>query len=523
MTNHVPDVSVIIPVYNTVDYLRACLDSLVNQTIGHDRLEVVAVDDGSTDGSGELLYEYATSYPAFFKVVHQENSGGPAGPCNVALDHATGRFLFFLGSDDYLALDGLERLVERADAWEADVVVPPMEGINGRFVDQRLFGEEHPELPFPGELLAFALSNTKLFRRSLVVESGISYPLDLRVGSDQPFAVAAMVQARRVGVLGRPTVYFAVKRDDQSNITYRADWRTRIDNLTAVVEHLCELVPEGDGRDVLLVRHFTWEFDKVLTRDLAACTDEEAAELLEALQKVAAPLFTEGLRRRLSPVRRLRWFHALNGRADLVREAVTQKAATTPILVEAGGISLELAGFRDGVDDWVFAIPGVNVAKWVIGIDRESTVVLDGDRIVLTASTQLVDPASAACMNLVLSPTQDSGVPRAALDVPKTKGTRVMASAPLTITPDGQVRAELDLTPFIASGGGRMGLRLRIVTEDRIIDRPVRVEADATSEVRTRDWQGAIRLTSSEQDRILVDVAVEKRVVGRIRGRFARG
>ena len=76
-----PDVTVIIPVYNTMPYLTACLQSMVDQTIGADRMEVVAVDDGSTDGSGEELERFAADHPGLFTVLHQENSGGPAGPC----------------------------------------------------------------------------------------------------------------------------------------------------------------------------------------------------------------------------------------------------------------------------------------------------------------------------------------------------------------------------------------------------------------------------------------------------------
>ena len=96
-----PDVTVVVPVYNTMTYLTAKLDSLVRQTLitregRHERLEVVAVDDGSTDGSGEELDRYAARHPDLFTVVHQPNSGGPAGPCNVGLARARGRYVFFL-------------------------------------------------------------------------------------------------------------------------------------------------------------------------------------------------------------------------------------------------------------------------------------------------------------------------------------------------------------------------------------------------------------------------------------------
>src|SRR5262245_31419228 len=105
-----PDVSVIVPVYNTRAYLGRCLNSLLRQTIGADRLEIVAVDDGSTDGSGAELDRYARRHPNTIKVIHQANSGGPAGPCNRALDVATGRYVFFVGADDWLGPDALRRL-----------------------------------------------------------------------------------------------------------------------------------------------------------------------------------------------------------------------------------------------------------------------------------------------------------------------------------------------------------------------------------------------------------------------------
>jgi len=108
------DVTVVTAVYNTMPYLKKCLRTLVNQTIGADRLEIVAVDDGSTDGGGEWLDRFAEKHPGVVKVIHQANSGGPAVPSNRGLDAATGRYVFFIGSDDYLGKDALRRLVAKA-------------------------------------------------------------------------------------------------------------------------------------------------------------------------------------------------------------------------------------------------------------------------------------------------------------------------------------------------------------------------------------------------------------------------
>jgi len=81
----------------------------MEQSIGRHRVEVVAVDDGSTDGSGEQLEILAKFWDNLI-VVHQENSDGPSRPRNVGLEKATGRFVFFLDADDYLGPEALQRM-----------------------------------------------------------------------------------------------------------------------------------------------------------------------------------------------------------------------------------------------------------------------------------------------------------------------------------------------------------------------------------------------------------------------------
>ena len=114
-----PKVSVIIPVYNTEKYLRECLDSAVNQTLKD--IEIICVDDGSTDGSLEILHEYAAK-DSRFSVFSQENSGQSVAR-NVAMKRAHGKYFFFLDSDDYLETVALERMVVLAEEEELDVVV----------------------------------------------------------------------------------------------------------------------------------------------------------------------------------------------------------------------------------------------------------------------------------------------------------------------------------------------------------------------------------------------------------------
>lgn len=239
---------------------------LVGQSIGLDRLEVIAVDDGSTDRSGAELDRFAEQYPDTVKVIHQANSGGPAAPSNRALDIATGRYVYFIGSDDYLGEEALARMVACADENDSDVVIGKMVGTNGRYVHQKLYKKNDPDISLFRSDLPFTLANTKLFRRELVEKHGLRFPEDVAVGSDQPFTIEACVRARKISVLSDYTFYYAVKRGDASNITYRADHLSRLRCTEAIMKHAASLVAAGPDRDALFKRHFTWELAKLVGR-----------------------------------------------------------------------------------------------------------------------------------------------------------------------------------------------------------------------------------------------------------------
>ena len=112
-------VSVIVPVYNTEIYLRKCLESLVHQTL-HD-FEVIIVNDGSTDSSSTIIAEYMQKYP-YIKAFNKQN-GGMSSARNVGLDYATGEYIAFVDSDDYVEMTFLERMYEKIKETESDVVI----------------------------------------------------------------------------------------------------------------------------------------------------------------------------------------------------------------------------------------------------------------------------------------------------------------------------------------------------------------------------------------------------------------
>ena len=104
-------VSIIVPIYNTAKYLPKCLDSIIKQT--HQKLEVILIDDGSTDNSGQIADSYARQ-DSRIKVIHQENQGQSTAR-NQGLKKATGEFVSFIDSDDEIKPDFIEKLLSAYD------------------------------------------------------------------------------------------------------------------------------------------------------------------------------------------------------------------------------------------------------------------------------------------------------------------------------------------------------------------------------------------------------------------------
>lgn len=111
------NISVLVPVYNVEPYLAQCLESICSQTLRE--LEIVCVDDASTDGSLSILREFAERDPRV-KVVQAPENGGLSRSRNLAMSHAVGEYLFLVDSDDWLETDLLEEMYRCAKALDAD-------------------------------------------------------------------------------------------------------------------------------------------------------------------------------------------------------------------------------------------------------------------------------------------------------------------------------------------------------------------------------------------------------------------
>lgn len=190
--------SVVIPVYNVAEYLRGCVESVLANDCRD--CEIILVDDGCTDGvCPALCDQYAETYPALIRVIHQENRG-LGGARNTGLEAAKGDYLFFVDSDDTIVPDALAKLSAAIDRSRADIIAFNLNSDDGArtltpikanafFAETPFALREHPEF-----LLSLPSAWSRVWRRELFLSSGVRYPSrvwyeDIRT-STKLFAVA---------------------------------------------------------------------------------------------------------------------------------------------------------------------------------------------------------------------------------------------------------------------------------------------------------------------------------------------
>ncbi|MEU0196778.1 MULTISPECIES: glycosyltransferase family 2 protein [unclassified Streptomyces] len=353
MTLAGPAVSVVIAAYNAMPYLTRCVTSVAEQSIGRDAVEILAVDDGSTDGTGEELDRLAREYPGLLRVFHQANSGGPSAPRNTGLDHARGRFVFFLDADDYLGPEALERMVAMAEENGTDIVLGKMVGVGGRGAPTSMFRRNQPRTDVFSSRVYWTLNPMKLFRRELLERLELRFPTDLKIGEDQLFVGPAYLHADGISVLADYDCLFWVEREDSGNITLRTGGtEPRLRFLPRVVDLLLEQVPPGPGRDHLAHRHLTVEVRQLLDH-LVHEPRPEQEKALARLAEVIAPLWHEGLDAQLSAMARLRLHLVRHTMLDELLELVRferelgRSGVATPVLVDQGRAYARYPYLRD--------------------------------------------------------------------------------------------------------------------------------------------------------------------------------
>lgn len=243
-----PKVSVIIPVYNVENYLRQCLDSVINQTL--DDIEIICVNDGSTDGSLDILREYEAKDSRVIVVTQKNINAGAAR--NSGLKIARGEYLSFLDSDDFFEPQMLERAYTLAVHKKADIVVyrcdffyddteefAPAEWTlkTHRFPDHMPFvAEDIQKNPFSA-FVGWAWD--KLFSAQFVKENNLRFQ-EQRTINDLLFVYSAVVRAKAIVVLNEILVHQRKNRGDALSQTKEKSWDCFYYALSALKKQLMD-------------------------------------------------------------------------------------------------------------------------------------------------------------------------------------------------------------------------------------------------------------------------------------------
>ena len=203
-------VSIVVPVYNVKPFLKRCIDSLIKQT--YNNIEIIIVDDGSTDGSGELCDEIKKKSQKI-KVIHQEN-GGLSAARNTGMRYIKGKYIFFLDSDDYIKETAIEKMVNALIENDLDVICcnrilfwdNNKEKIQYKQISNVLVMDSKEAIVQMNKYNYFDMSaHSKLFKKELF--DNIVFPVG-KLSEDMFIMYKIFELSNRIGYISEPLLYY---------------------------------------------------------------------------------------------------------------------------------------------------------------------------------------------------------------------------------------------------------------------------------------------------------------------------
>lgn len=224
-----PILSIVVPAYNALPYLEELVDSIgVDDGRKAGKLEVIIIDDGSTDGTSEYCDQLAKKNKTI-KVFHQHNSGGPAGPRNLGIEKASGDYLFFADADDVFIGNAVSRMIEHLESRRFSVGIFEVDASDWGMDYGGLFEMSKDCCDVTNSKIMNSLGPYKAFKRSLIVGNGVRFPEGVAY-EDLPFVMECyLLGAGDVSIISDRPYYKYTKRegtvslsrsDPSNNITH---------------------------------------------------------------------------------------------------------------------------------------------------------------------------------------------------------------------------------------------------------------------------------------------------------------
>ncbi|MFS0750353.1 DUF5776 domain-containing protein [Oceanobacillus sp. 1P07AA] len=213
--------SIIIPVYNKEKYIEECLYSISKLNIDKDTIEVIVVDDCSTDNSAEIISNFSSQYKYIKSIKLETNSGSPSKPRNVAIEKATGKYLTLLDADDWLDSTGFPELLYQASDNNADIAFgQSIKHTNDKITKLGRF----TSYTFANNLIPFEIERVfrsvgppaKIFKKSIVINNNIKFE-HMKYGEDKLFFIEVIAKCKTASMNNKP-VYHVNRYEDNKSL-----------------------------------------------------------------------------------------------------------------------------------------------------------------------------------------------------------------------------------------------------------------------------------------------------------------
>lgn len=274
--NNPPKISIIIPVYNTENELPEVFDSIVNQTFGIENLEVIVIDDCSTDNSAEIIEKYSEKYGNFVTIHLTENSGSPSKPRNLGIKYSTAEYIMFQDSDDGFTSNACELLykiiisektdiaggmVRRNDTGKYEIdynmwcsILSQSSEIQKNEIEKLLTSDILQKVKFDSindnslVLKDFTL-NAKIYKKSLFLDNNIEFKEDLNGGEDSLFLFNCLINAKGIMFINKVIYNYNAQRND--SLTHNFSLKT-IQSRPKAYKLMYDLAVSNDKKDVFV-------------------------------------------------------------------------------------------------------------------------------------------------------------------------------------------------------------------------------------------------------------------------------
>lgn len=291
-------ISVILPVYNVEDYIEECLDSLLNQTIGEENLEVILVDDASTDNSVDKIKSYKNKFTNLVLYQYQKNNGSPGKPRNKGVSLATGEFIHFMDPDDVLYENTYEILLknikEKDDFVMGKMVAFNEDGSTFQHVTFRNYKMQKTYVstnlkstPFFAQVKVGVV--LKLIRKQFYLEKNVHFVEGMKNGKDKLVDAMLYTMARHFTYIPEPVYLYRNRIEDENESLTHGEISRSINNDIEAFS-ICRPYFSSEELEFFKINVFRSLFWKIISEDFLNSAESYKVKVLKEIHNKILPI-----------------------------------------------------------------------------------------------------------------------------------------------------------------------------------------------------------------------------------------